>query len=432
MTQARDGGLILAGRTASQGSGGYDAWIVKVDSDGGPIWNSTLGGSDDQAAHSVIENGDGIILAGLTGGEGAGGDMWLVKLEAALGSSQAENSIPKIIELLPDLKSPQLAGVAVTWTALAKDVENDTLEFQFKIDGATARDWSSNQAWTLVSGESAIGSHEIEVGVRDGKHAIDGRADASMVMQYVFQSEPEQNSPPVVDSLSADPAGPAPVGTTIIWTAHASDPDGDHLEYRFTQDGIVARDWSGSNAFEMTPAVRMLCTASSTDNMSVCQAEEAVIEVEAGVRDGKHATDGRSDATMTAYLSIESERQVALSSDELEANRSFAVGAPMNAPENLPPIVTSLTADPASPQPFGTAVRFTAIAADPDGDPIEYGFVTGNTSIRDWSEDNVLIWQPGYPHYSVGTTEIFLEIRDKKHSEFADAWMSIEYTLLPA
>ena len=68
-----DGGYILAGSTASNDGdvtgnhGGYDAWIVKLDGSGNKLWQKVLGGSGDDAAKSIVPTSDGgYIIAGYT------------------------------------------------------------------------------------------------------------------------------------------------------------------------------------------------------------------------------------------------------------------------------------------------------------------------------------------------------------------------------
>ena len=67
LTTAVDGGYILAGRTASYGAGFYDAYIVKIDTDGNFVWDNTFGSASDDYAYSVTNAMDGTyMLSGFT------------------------------------------------------------------------------------------------------------------------------------------------------------------------------------------------------------------------------------------------------------------------------------------------------------------------------------------------------------------------------
>ncbi|MBC7643246.1 MAG: T9SS type A sorting domain-containing protein [Flavobacterium sp.] len=93
--QTTDGGFIVAGSiNATDGDvtgnhGGYDYWVLRLDSDGNLMWQKTLGGSADDYANSIIQTNDGnYVVAGyssstdgdITGNHG-GEDYWVVKLD---------------------------------------------------------------------------------------------------------------------------------------------------------------------------------------------------------------------------------------------------------------------------------------------------------------------------------------------------------------
>ena len=84
MCATTDGGYIMCGSTASFGAGGYDAWLVKVDSDGNMEWDQTYGGTDNEYGNHVIQTVDGgYALGGRTLSYGTGADyFWLVKVDA--------------------------------------------------------------------------------------------------------------------------------------------------------------------------------------------------------------------------------------------------------------------------------------------------------------------------------------------------------------
>lgn len=95
--QTSDNGYIVAGTSASNNGnvsgnhGGYDYWVVKLNTSGNIQWQISLGGSADEQAHSVEQTTDGgYIVAGnslSTNGDVSGNhgklDSWIVKLNAS-------------------------------------------------------------------------------------------------------------------------------------------------------------------------------------------------------------------------------------------------------------------------------------------------------------------------------------------------------------
>lgn len=80
--ETEDLGFIIAGYTDNTDGGDADALVIKTGSDGGLLWEMTLGGTGDDEAGAAIETDDGgYAIAGFTESFGAGGrDVWLVQL----------------------------------------------------------------------------------------------------------------------------------------------------------------------------------------------------------------------------------------------------------------------------------------------------------------------------------------------------------------
>lgn len=80
--QTSDGGYIIAGYGDSYSEGGFDAFLVKTDSDGNSLWTHSYGGSVDDYALSVLQTpDDDFVFAGYTQSFGAGlDDVYLVGL----------------------------------------------------------------------------------------------------------------------------------------------------------------------------------------------------------------------------------------------------------------------------------------------------------------------------------------------------------------
>ena len=81
---APNGDIIVAGVTNSFGTGSWNVWVLRLDSEGNVKWQKTYGGKGDNEARTVAvtPNGD-IIVAGITNSFGAGdSDAWILRLDA--------------------------------------------------------------------------------------------------------------------------------------------------------------------------------------------------------------------------------------------------------------------------------------------------------------------------------------------------------------
>ena len=80
-----DGGFVASGNTNSDGAGGTDGFLVKVNSSGTLVWDRTIGGTSGDYFRSSIETSDGgIVVAGYTMSDGAGAyDGFLVKVNSS-------------------------------------------------------------------------------------------------------------------------------------------------------------------------------------------------------------------------------------------------------------------------------------------------------------------------------------------------------------
>jgi hypothetical protein len=79
-----NGGFVMAGYTESYGAGGNDFYLVKVDSNGDTVWTRTYGGSGTETARCVKQTNDGgYVVAGFSNSFGAGHfDFYLVRTDS--------------------------------------------------------------------------------------------------------------------------------------------------------------------------------------------------------------------------------------------------------------------------------------------------------------------------------------------------------------
>jgi PKD repeat protein len=84
--QTIDGGYVVGGQTASFGEGGYDIWVLKLDSNGNVVWENSYGGIYGDYFYSLEQASDGgSIVAGATSYSNdfdAISDFWIIKLDS--------------------------------------------------------------------------------------------------------------------------------------------------------------------------------------------------------------------------------------------------------------------------------------------------------------------------------------------------------------
>jgi len=82
--ETSDSNYVVAAGTYSYGSGGCDAWIIKVDQSGNILWDSTYGGNFDDIPNSIIQDTDGnFVIAGQTKYYGGNTTYaWFLKLDS--------------------------------------------------------------------------------------------------------------------------------------------------------------------------------------------------------------------------------------------------------------------------------------------------------------------------------------------------------------
>ena len=99
--------------------------------------------------------------------------------------------------------------------------------------------------------EQDIGSHTIEVRARDNNHNPEG--DSSKTAEFAIEAVP--NNPPEVVDLASDLASPQIAGTAVTFTAAASDPENDTLEFMFLLDGAAQTEFTSSPSWTWTTTV---------------------------------------------------------------------------------------------------------------------------------------------------------------------------------
>lgn len=79
--QTTDEGFIAAGCSNSFGAGGYDAWVVKLNSHGEVQWQKTYGTNRDEQAYWIIQTQDGGYAFTGYVNSGVNKNLWVVKVD---------------------------------------------------------------------------------------------------------------------------------------------------------------------------------------------------------------------------------------------------------------------------------------------------------------------------------------------------------------
>ncbi len=196
MVHTTDGGYVIAGQTNSFGSGGWDVYVVKLDSTGAMQWSRSVGGTNDDYGRSIVQCFDGgYAIAGFTNSFGQGGDdFYIVKLDG---------------------------GGTVQWT---------------KTIGGTGTD----EAWEIVqtndSGFAIAGQTNSFGATVNDMYIV--KLDMNGVM--LWDTRVGQTSADMAYSLVQSPDGGFAVcGTTYTWTGSASTSSNDYYVIKLDSSGTL-------------------------------------------------------------------------------------------------------------------------------------------------------------------------------------------------
>jgi hypothetical protein len=194
VTQAVDGGYLLAGSSYSPPSGNKespnfgsgDAWLVKVDAQGNKQWEKSFGGTENENIRSLDQTMDGGVILGGTASSPPSGnkesrhfggfDYWIVKVDAA-GKKQWERSYgtSAFTEGISVVKQAGDGGFVLG--ANGTDSTGNQISRLIKIDP------QGNQQWDQSFGNlnDPNGPYTVEIAdlqqTTDGGYILSGRFD---------------------------------------------------------------------------------------------------------------------------------------------------------------------------------------------------------------------------------------------------------------
>jgi len=135
-----DGGYILSGGTGSYNGdvtgqhGGYDAWVVKMNSSGTIQWQKTIGGTSGDVAKGIIQTSDGgyAVVGNTVSNDGdiignhINGDGWAFKLNST-GTIQWQKYFEGTgIDTMNSIRQTTDGGFILTGTSSSSTIEGTT------------------------------------------------------------------------------------------------------------------------------------------------------------------------------------------------------------------------------------------------------------------------------------------------------------------
>ncbi len=171
VSQAQDGGFILAGLTWSYGAGKKDAWVIKTDANGSEQWNRTFGGNSSDEALCAQQTADGgFIIAGATTTHekrnienSVFGNMdsaiikaWLIKIDAS-GSEQWNRTFGEIgIRGANSVRQTRDGGYIMSGIAAPFGEDGSANAWLVKTDANGTMEWNMTFGNTLFGEAKSV------------------------------------------------------------------------------------------------------------------------------------------------------------------------------------------------------------------------------------------------------------------------------------
>jgi hypothetical protein len=252
------GDVLVTGQTASSGwvSGGFDiipggnadAFVVRLNSSGGHIWSTYLGGSQDEIGWSVAMDAAGATLVvGETRSSGWIPGTYKGAVDAFVAKFPVPNE-PPVIESLAGLPDPVIRPANLTLTASGvNDPDGEAVQVQFYRDtnGDSQWDAADEPLGADVDGSDGWTWTGSTAGWTPGQQTFFARAqdDGDAWSEPASATAEVENVVPVVTALSAASDPVTRPGDLALTANGVSDPDGSVAEVGFYRDTNGDGQW---------------------------------------------------------------------------------------------------------------------------------------------------------------------------------------------
>lgn len=180
------GGFIMLGTTDSYGAGGYDLYLLKVDSIGLPVWEHTFGTADDDFGNSVIPTLDkGYLLTGSLF-NGLDSDLCMIKTDSS-GNEQWRQTFggPDYDEGFK-VRQTEEGGFIVCGTTFSCGSGNSDV-YLIKTDNFGNEEWISTFGDVSLDGGADVQETDDNGFIVAGYEGISGSDDHDI---YIVRTDP--------------------------------------------------------------------------------------------------------------------------------------------------------------------------------------------------------------------------------------------------
>lgn len=189
VVETADGGYLVIGGTESYGAGVYDAYLIRLNSEGQKIWEKTYGGKGSDCAYALVQNpGGGFTVAGNTDSTNSGKTRVYLFQTDAEGSLLWERRIGQSDDTYGWSLQPTADGgyLVAGETAVVGASGGGLKSYLVKTDS------QGNQLWEQIYGADSYSTAYALLQAGEGNYILVGKKESSEGVHdlYILKSDP--------------------------------------------------------------------------------------------------------------------------------------------------------------------------------------------------------------------------------------------------